>query len=309
MRKTKGEKPVLLRADWKSDENDIDGELKERFETLCNKKLDAEVIKGEDHILKGGCRSWHLGDEIGDNERAALCAMGFKTDIDVYILDGGGMVDDIDSFWNAQDFDRTIWPAGSNGRKWEELWSIALSKILKSCSDIDKLTECGRHLKESIRLREEKVRKYSHGKGVTGGGEKMSEKDRSHDSMLFHVGNAFILTARRLYYTYSDIALKTVGLGKKNCTMYKVWSTLLPNKVKDFNDKNRLEKCRAHLEKALEWRNGEYEQKEKIKPEDKKKKEDHEKRIVELRLMIEVIKDTALPSIHQRLIELNNLAP
>ena len=162
---------------------------------------------------------------------------------------------------------------------------------------------------ESILLREIKMREYSHGGRVSEGGKKVSEKDRSHDNMLFHVGNAFILTARRLYYTYSDIALKTVGLGKKNCTMYKVWSTLLPNKVKDFNDKNRLEKCRAHLEKALEWRNGEYEQKEKIKPEDKKKKEDHEKRIVELRLMIEVIKDTALPSIHQRLIELNNLAP
>merc|ERR1711991_886151 len=210
-----------------------------------------------------------------------------------YTLNDDGMVDDIDSFLSAQKFDPKIWPASNNGRKWEELWSIALSKILKNCSDIDTLTECGGHLRESIRLREEKVREYSRGEGVTGGGEKMSEKDRSHDSMLFHVGNAFTLTARRLYYTHSDVVLKTVGLEEEICTNYEMWLTLLPEKIENLKDKSQLETCRAHLAKAFEWRNEECEQ---------KKKEEHESHILELQRMIEVIKKTALPSIEQRLI-------
>merc|ERR1711968_236242 len=230
-------------------------------------------------------------------------AVGFITDRHTYTLNDDGMVDNIDSFWGvqAQKFDPKIWPASNNGRKWEELWSIALSKILKNCSDIAKLTECGGHLRESIRLREEKVREYSRGEGVTGGGEKMSEKDRSHDSMLFHVGNAFTLTARRLYYTHSDVVLKTVGLEEEICTNYEMWLTLLPEKIENLKDKSQLETCRAHLAKAFEWRNEECEQKEKIQPKKKKKKEEHKSHILELQRMIEVIKDKTLPSIDQRM--------
>ena len=119
--------------------------------------------------------------------------------------------------------------------------------------------------------------------------------------MLFHVGNAFTLTARRLYYTHSDVALKTVGLEEENCTKYEVWSTLLPEKIEDLKDKSQLETCRAHLAKAFEWRNEECEQKKKIQPKKKKKKEEHESHIIELQRMIEVIKDKTLPSIDQRM--------
>ena len=121
---------------------------------LCNVVDDYEqgvttVIRGEDHILEGGSRSWRVGDKIGESEMAALRAVGFTTDRHTYTLDDDGMVDNIDSFWSAQKFGPKIWPAGSNGRKWEELWSIALSKILKNCSDIDTLTACGGILYDS----------------------------------------------------------------------------------------------------------------------------------------------------------------
>ena len=299
MRKAKGEKPILLRANWKYNENDIDDEVKERFEMLCNKKLDSEVGGSREHILEGGYRSWRDGDKIGIQERAALRAVGFITDRHTYTLDKDGMVVNIDSFWRVQiNFDQGLWPKAGGKRKWTDLWEIALSNILKKCEDIDALTACESHLRKSIRLREMKVEEYSRDEGQGDVQRKMTKAERNHISMLYYVGNALTLTTRRLYYTHSDKALKAVGLGKKNCTMSEVWSTQLPNKIQNFNDKSKLTECQTHLKMALEWRKKEYEQKEK--------QERDESHLKELQSMISIVEDTTLTAVGQRLLTLNN---
>ena len=299
MRKAKGEKPILLRANWKYNENDIDDEVKERFEVLCNKNLDSEVGGSKEHILEGGYRSWRDGDKIGIQERAALRAVGFITDRHTYTLDKDGMVVNIDSFWRVQiNFDQGLWPKAGGKRKWTDLWEIALSNILKKCEDIDALTACESHLRKSIRLREMKVEEYSRDQGQGDVQRKMTKAERNHISMLYYVGNALTLTTRRLYYTHSDNALKAVGLGKKNCTMSEVWSTQLPNKIQNFNNKCKLTECQTHLKMALEWRKKEYEQKEK--------QERDESHLKELQSMISIVEDTTLTAVGQRLLTLNN---
>merc|ERR1711916_347061 len=157
-----GEKPILLRANWKNNENDVDDEVKEKFETLCSKDLDTEFSGGREHILEGGYRNWHDGNEIGKHEKDALHAVGFITDRHTYILNEHGMVVNIDSFWRAQiNFDEGLWPKRNGKRLWKDLWEIALSDILKKCEDIGALTECEEHLRESIRLREMKAEEYT----------------------------------------------------------------------------------------------------------------------------------------------------
>ena len=112
--------------------------------------------------------------------------------------------------------------------------------------------------------------------------------------MLYYVGNALTLTVRRLYYTYSDKALVAVGLRSKNCTMPEVWSTQLPNKIQNFNDKSMLTLCQTHLKMALEWRKKEYER--------KKKQEWDESHLKELQSMISIIEETTLTVIEQHLL-------
>ena len=295
MHKAKGEKPILLRANWSYNETNIDHKVKERFEALYNKKLDSEVGGGEEHILEGGYRNWHDGNEIGIQERAALRAVGFITDRHTYTLNKHGMVVNIDSLWHVQiNFDPGIWPTTGGKRKWKDLWEIALSNILKTCKDIGALTACESHLRESIRLREMKVEEYSRDEGQGGVKRKMTQEERSHISMLYYVGNALTLTVRRLYYTYSDKALVAVGLRSKNCTMPEVWSTQLPNKIQNFNDKSMLTLCQTHLKMALEWRKKEYER--------KKKQEWDESHLKELQSMISIIEETTLTVIEQHLL-------
>merc|ERR1711988_823912 len=182
---------------------------------------------------------------------------------------------------------------GNGKRLWKDLWKIALFNVLKGCDDIDKLTKCEEHLRESIRLREMKVEEYSRNEGQGGVKRKMTEEDRNHISMLYYVGNALTLTIRRLYYTHSDKAFKAVGLRSKNCTIPRVWSTQLPNKIQNFNDKSRLDQCQTHLKIALEWRKKEYEQ--------KKKQEWDDSHLKELQNLISVIENTTLLAIDARL--------
>ena len=116
--------------------------------------------------------------------------------------------------------------------------------------------------------------------------------------MLYYVGNALTLTIRRLYYTYSEKALKAVGLGKKNCTMFEVWSNQLPCKIENFNDESKLTECQAYIVTALEWRKKEHEQKIKQKYD--------ESHLKELQSMISIIEDITLTEIGQRLLTLSN---
>ena len=205
------------------------------------------------------------------------------------------MVVNIDLFWRVQvNFHPGIWPATGGKRKWKDLWEIALSNILKTCKDVDALTACESHLRESIRLREMKVEEYSRNEGKGGVKRKMTEEDRNHISMLYYVGNALTLTVRRLYYTCSDKALKAIGLRKKNCTMPGVWSTQLPTKIQNFKDKGKLTDCQTYLKMALEWRKEEYER--------KKKQEWDDSHLKELQSIISIIEDTTLTAIGQRLL-------
>ena len=47
-----------------------------------------------------GDRNWHDGNQIGDNEKDALRAIGFITS--GHSINAAGMVEDVDSFWRAQ---------------------------------------------------------------------------------------------------------------------------------------------------------------------------------------------------------------
>ena len=293
MRKTKGEKPKLLRANWKDNENDIDDDVKGRFETFCNNKLDSEVDGGEEHILEGGYRSWRDGDEIGVQERAALRAVGFITTRNTYLLERGKVVN-IDSFWSAQiNFDSGLWPKTGDKRIWTDLWKVALTNVLKKCKDTDALTKCEQHLGNLVQLREIKVEKYSRGEDLDGVERNMSNEEKNHHGMLRVVVKALVFTIRRLYYTYSDKALYVVGLRKKDCTKYDVWDTQLPNKIRNYNYKSRLNECQTHLTAALKWRKKEYEQKKKYEWDETDTKK--------LERLILVIENTTLPAIKERL--------
>ena len=77
-----------------------------------------------------------------------------------------------------------------------------------------------------------------------------------------------------------------------------MWSTQLPNKIQNFNDKSKLTECQTHLKMALEWRKKEHEQKKKQKCD--------ESHLKELQSMISIVEDRTLTVIGQRLLTLNN---
>ena len=147
-----GHPPSLLRANWKQMP---DEDIIARFNDLCARDLVSEAFgsTSEPFHMVDGDRCWLKGNTIGNNERGALDAMGFETRGHALTVDG--RVADIDSFWGAQvNLDANLWPAtAGKPRKWPQLWDEVLPQVILTCTDINKINACRRHLKTTIHLR------------------------------------------------------------------------------------------------------------------------------------------------------------
>lgn len=98
---------------------------------------------------------WQDGNSIRNHEKAALAAVGFVTD--GFALGSNGYLLDIDGFWRAQ----SNWKdkVAEKPRKWTELWTIVLPKIIPLVKDTTLLITCKNHLKEVLKLRNDNITK------------------------------------------------------------------------------------------------------------------------------------------------------
>ena len=211
-----GQPPRLLRANWKMKPEIIDSDIIVRFDDFCSRDLESESFGSTSkpfHITEGD-RNWRDGNQIGDNEKDALGAIGFITS--GHTLTADGMVSDIDSFWYAQvnTFDANLWPAtAEKPRRWPHLWNKVLPKVILQCTDSSKIKACRWHLQTAINLRIADFQQKSNSASLSP--DKQREMNRSHQYMISVMKKGIQAIDRRMATVDPNLISPSTGGGGK----------------------------------------------------------------------------------------------
>ena len=187
----KDEDPAsLLRANWMQRPELIDQGIQDQFKLLCssNENLSDAIREGEHMQLPEGNRNWHVGNQIGNHEKAALRELGFNTV--GHTLNPRGMVADVDAFWDAQNnLDKSLWSVQTGkSRRWPQLWRDVLPKVIKECRDMNKLQNCRSYLDKVIHLRQVEYNQQKQSINASIDPRAQSSLDRNHHYMLMIIG-------------------------------------------------------------------------------------------------------------------------
>ena len=220
-----GQPPSLLRANWKQRPEMIDRDIIARFDDLRLKNLENEVFgsTSEPFDIMEGDRNWHDGNQIGDNEKDALRAIGFITS--GHSINAAGMVEDIDSFWRAQkNFDTNLWPStAGKPRRWPQIWNKVLPKAILQCADSSKIKACRWHLQTAINLRKADFQQKSNSASLSP--DKQREKNRSHQYMIRVMIEGLQAIDRRMATIDPNLISPSTGGGKTKKNRSKTTST------------------------------------------------------------------------------------
>ena len=225
-----GQPPRLLRANWKMKPEIIDSDIIVRFDDFCSRDLESESFGSTSkpfHITEGD-RNWRDGNQIGDNEKDALGAIGFITS--GHTLTADGMVSDIDSFWYAQvnTFDANLWPAtAEKPRRWPHLWNKVLPKVILQCTDSSKIKACRWHLQTAINLRIADFQQKSNSASLSP--DKQREMNRSHQYMIRVMKEGIQAIDRRMATIDPNLISPSTGGGGGKTKKKRSKTTLTTN--------------------------------------------------------------------------------